>query len=189
MQAQDHDPEQHRAAQRIDQQRVQLAVAALCPAPDQPEKDPARQQPQQERAEEQRQRDRDHKRVVHHLMHIEFLLSFFCTRGRVGASVLLMRWCVLMLACTLVCSGADFGEDPPSELALVLVRKAKQAEKAGDIADAYVCYSQASALQPKNRGYRAHVAALQARGAARPRTATPPTEADAPADALAAGLG
>ncbi len=91
-----------------------------------------------------------------------------------------------MLACSLVCSGADFGEDPPSELALVLVRKAKQAEKAGDIADAYVYYSQASALQPKNRGYRAHVAALQARGAARPRTATPPTEADAPTDALAA---
>ena len=85
-----------------------------------------------------------------------------------------------MLVC--LSAGADFGEDPPSELALVLVRKAKQAEKAGDIADAYVYYSQASALQPKNRGYRARAAALQARGAARPAPATP----TAPTDAAAA---
>ena len=49
----------------------------------------------------------------------------------------------------------------------MLVRKAKLAEKAGDTASAYVYYSQASALQPKNRGYRTRAAALQARGAAR----------------------
>ena len=57
---------------------------------------------------------------------------------------------------------ADF-EDPPSELALVLVRKAKVAEKAGDVADAYVYYSQASALQPRNRSYRAAAAVLPVR--------------------------
>lgn len=97
-----------------------------------------------------------------------------------------MRLCAygalfLVLAC-LTAQAADFGEDPPSELALVLVRKAKLAEKAGDIADAYVYYSQASALQPKNRGYRARAAALQARGAVRPEppTATAPAKASAP---------
>jgi len=96
-----------------------------------------------------------------------------------------MRLCVLsatflVLIC-LTAQSADFGEDPPSELALVLVRKAKQAEKAGDLADAYVYYSQASALQPKNRGYRQHASALQARGAARPAPtpAVAKTEPDA----------
>jgi len=99
-----------------------------------------------------------------------------------------MRLCAygaafLLLAC-LTAQAANFGEDPPSELALVLVRKAKLAEKAGDTADAYVYYSQASALQPKNRGYRARAAALQARGAARtdPAPAAAPAEPEASAE-------
>jgi len=91
-----------------------------------------------------------------------------------------------VLAC-LTARAADFGEDPPSELALVLVRKAKLAEKTGDIADAYVYYSQASALQPKNRGYRVRAAALQARGAARQRKAGNADKPDpAPDDVTAA---
>src|SRR5580704_7220960 len=73
---------------------------------------------------------------------------------------------------------ADF-EDPPSELALVLVRKAKVAEKAGDVADAYVYYSQASALQPRNRSYRAAAAVLQRRGAAKVKASDPTPDASA----------
>ncbi len=64
---------------------------------------------------------------------------------------------------------AGFDQDPPSELASALVKKAKKAQKAGDIGQAYVYYSQASALQPKNRGYRDRAAALQASGATQMR--------------------
>jgi type II secretory pathway component GspD/PulD (secretin) len=67
---------------------------------------------------------------------------------------------------------AGFDEDPPSELAAVLVRKAKRAEKAGDLAQAYVYYTQASALQPRNRGYRSRAAELQKRGADQIRKAS-----------------
>ena len=93
-----------------------------------------------------------------------------------------MRWCAQWFALfalfALIFSvplaiAADF-EDPPSELAAVLVRKAKSAEKSGDLAQAYVYYSQASALQPKNRGYRAAAAALQTRGAAQIKSASAP---------------
>jgi type II secretory pathway component GspD/PulD (secretin) len=85
------------------------------------------------------------------------------------------RQCFLMRACAtwaIAClllwpahaPAADFS-DPPSELATVLARNGKRAEKAGDLAQAYVYYSQASALQPKNRGYRKHAAALRLAGA------------------------
>jgi general secretion pathway protein D len=76
-----------------------------------------------------------------------------------------IAWVVLcaLLGTTHV-RAADF-EDPPSELATVLARKAKRAEKAGDLAQAYVYYSQASALQPKNKGYRKHAEALKVAGA------------------------
>lgn len=88
-----------------------------------------------------------------------------------------MRRCVFfpVLSLALACSvafPAGFDEDPPSELATVLVRKAKRAEKAGDLAQAYVYYSQASAIQPRNRGYRAKAAALQLRGAAQIKKAS-----------------
>src|SRR4051794_2270405 len=98
-----------------------------------------------------------------------------------------MRWsafCALFplvtlgLACSLVCpavgDAATFTEDPPSELATVLVKKAKRAEKSGDLADAYVFYSQASALMPRNRSYRSHAAALKIRGAAQIKSASAP---------------
>ena len=110
-----------------------------------------------------------------------------------------MRWCALyalfpVLGLFVVYSAgrpasaraAGFDEDPPSELATVLVNKAKRAEKAGDLAQAYVFYSQASALEPRNRGYRTHAAALQLRGAAQIKSASTPTaalpkpDADAP---------
>src|ERR1700722_4913339 len=60
----------------------------------------------------------------------------------------------LLISAPIPASAQGFGEDPPSELASVLVKKAKQALRAGDLAQAYVYYSQASTLQPKNRGYR-----------------------------------
>src|SRR6185312_15031462 len=87
-----------------------------------------------------------------------------------------MRSCVAWaIACALLwpvhVPAADFSEDPPSELATVLARNAKRAEKAGDLAQAYVYYSQAAALQPKNRGYRRHAAALQSAGAKQIQTA------------------
>src|SRR5580704_13547056 len=87
-----------------------------------------------------------------------------------------MRWSAFFALFAFALSGAiaaDF-EDPPSELAAVLVRKAKSAEKSGNLAQAYVYYSQASALQPRNRGYRATAAALQARGAAQIKSASSP---------------
>src|SRR5579863_9333523 len=87
-----------------------------------------------------------------------------------------MRWSALFALFALAFSAAiaaDF-EDPPSELATVLVRKAKNAQKSGDLAQAYVYYSQASALQPRNRGYRTAATALQARGAAQIKSASAP---------------
>lgn len=81
----------------------------------------------------------------------------------------------LAFVCALLHPGdvraAGFSEDPPSEMATVLARNGKRAEKAGDLAQAYVYYSQAAALQPKNRGYRKHAAALQAAGAKQIREA------------------
>ncbi len=80
----------------------------------------------------------------------------------------------LALVCALLQPGdaraAGF-EDPPAEMATVLARNGKRAEKAGDLAQAYVYYSQAAALQPKNRGYRNHAAALKAAGAKQIREA------------------
>jgi type II secretory pathway component GspD/PulD (secretin) len=61
---------------------------------------------------------------------------------------------------------AGFDQDPPSELAAALAKKAKRAEKAGNTAQAYAYYSQASALQPRNRSYRSKMQALQLRGGA-----------------------
>ena len=47
--------------------------------------------------------------------------------------------------------------DSPKELALSLAKKAKRAEKQGHNAEAYIFYSQAAAIQPKNRGYHARM--------------------------------
>jgi type II secretory pathway component GspD/PulD (secretin) len=72
---------------------------------------------------------------------------------------------ILACGCSSAVSGAAPIEDSPSELAASLARKARRAEKAGDRDQAYVFYSQASALQPHNRSYRSHMASLQAGGA------------------------
>lgn len=53
--------------------------------------------------------------------------------------------------------------DSPSETAAALAKKAKKALKKGEAADAYIWYSEAAALQPKKREYRARMEALQTR--------------------------
>src|SRR5882672_7578794 len=60
-------------------------------------------------------------------------------------------------------------EDSPGDLALSLVRKAKRAKASGDFTQAYLYYSEAAALQPRNRKYRAAMEALQARAAGQSR--------------------
>ena len=67
-------------------------------------------------------------------------------------------------ACPTGVRAASFVDDPPSEVAALLAIKAKRAEKTGDLAQAFVYYSQASALQPHNRGYRNQASALQYAG-------------------------
>jgi len=62
-----------------------------------------------------------------------------------------------------------------------LYREARQAEKAGQVARAYLLYSEAAALEPENHLYWARTVALQA-GAALQSTAMPPP---APAEAAA----
>ena len=98
-----------------------------------------------------------------------------------------MRSCAfrVLLSVLLLTSASEAGfDDPPSELALVLVRKAKAAEKSGDLAQAYVYYSQASALQPRNKGYRSKASALMLRGASQiKKESAPATPAAAEKDA------
>src|SRR6185437_7912641 len=93
-----------------------------------------------------------------------------------------MRWSALWALFSILflatASQAGF-DDPPSELALVLVRKAKSAEKTGDLAQAYVYYSQASALQPRNKSYRKRASALMLRGASQIKKESSPAVAAA----------
>jgi general secretion pathway protein D len=70
------------------------------------------------------------------------------------------------LATALGSAGVDDRGDSPKELALSLARKAKKAQKAGQNAQAYIYYSEAAALEPGNRGYRARMELLQTRATA-----------------------
>src|SRR5712671_1766528 len=79
-------------------------------------------------------------------------------------------------------------EDSPGDLALSLVRKAKRAKASGDFTQAYLYYSEAAALQPRNRKYRAAMEGMQARAAGQSHPvldadvgqALPPAIADLP---------
>jgi general secretion pathway protein D len=72
----------------------------------------------------------------------------------------------LLLTLTPVLSASiDTSGDSPKELALSLARKAARAEKAGDDAEAYIYYSEASALDPHSRRYKARMESLQGRAA------------------------
>ncbi len=97
-----------------------------------------------------------------------------------------MRLCLLTLVATLSASAAiDTSVDSPKDLAISLARKAQRAEKAGDFAQAYIDYSEASALQPRNRKYHARMELLQTRASEqskpKPRPETNPIPLPAPA--------
>lgn len=61
-----------------------------------------------------------------------------------------------------LCLAGSGQEDSPKEKAAALTKKAKKAAKSGHPADAYLLYSEASALQPKSSRLKAQMAALQA---------------------------
>ena len=73
----------------------------------------------------------------------------------------LLAWALVVAAFSLGQISHDL--DSPAETAAALAKKAKKALKAGDASEAYIYYSEASALQPKKRAYRARMEALQTR--------------------------
>lgn len=62
-----------------------------------------------------------------------------------------------------------------------LARRAKKAQKAGETAQAYIYYSEASALQPGNRGYKTHMELLQTRAATQSKPVLPQSSGESPA--------
>jgi len=84
-----------------------------------------------------------------------------------------------------LCFGFGGQEDSPKEQAAALISKAKKATKANHAADAYLLYSQASALEPKNARLKGRMEALQSRAALQAKAVPPvdPADADAPAPA------
>jgi type II secretory pathway component GspD/PulD (secretin) len=79
-----------------------------------------------------------------------------------------------------LCFGATSASDSAKEQAMALAKKARRAENAGHNADAYLLYSEASALQRQNSKYRAKMASLQSRAAAEAQAAPAALEDDAP---------
>lgn len=66
---------------------------------------------------------------------------------------------------------------------MALAKKAARSEKSGENAQAYIYYSEAAALQPRNRRYKGKLLILQARAA---RESKPQPKAAVPADTLSA---
>ncbi len=77
-----------------------------------------------------------------------------------------------------VCLGDSGQEDSPKEKAAALKKKAKKAAKSGHPADAYLLYSEASALEPKDAKLKLRAQSLQVRAAAE----SPPVLPDLPDD-------
>ncbi|MDE3195981.1 MAG: hypothetical protein KGN84_06540 [Acidobacteriota bacterium] len=63
--------------------------------------------------------------------------------------------------------------DSPKETALALAKRAKKAQKRGHNAEAYLLYSEALALQPASRRYRAQMNLLQTRATAESKPVPP----------------
>ena len=78
---------------------------------------------------------------------------------------------LVTVAVCLAAGGA--GDDSPADLALSLVRKAKRAARDGEYTQAYLFYSEAAALQPKNRKYRGAMEGMQARSAGQAKPLLP----------------
>jgi len=80
-------------------------------------------------------------------------------------------------------AGACFGlggqEDSPKEQAAALARKAKKASRSNRAADAYLLYSEAAAIEPKNTRLKAKMDSLQFRAALQSKPVPAPEAADA----------
>ena len=103
----------------------------------------------------------------------------------------IIRWVLvasLLLTAAAVAQnlGGTAPGDPPKEQAMLLARKAGRAEKAGHYADAYVLWSEAAALQPRNRKYRVRMGATQSRAALTAKAAPGETAFSAAAPDVAA---
>ena len=118
-----------------------------------------------------------HKRRV---ITLTIVPTFFLhVREPAPASTVLKRFLQSRLSCRRVSAGilrlglrSDHVSAPagrkirPKEQAAALAKKAKKAARSGQPADAYLLYSEAAALQPKNKKLKAQMEALQARAAA-----------------------
>jgi general secretion pathway protein D len=71
----------------------------------------------------------------------------------------------VVVACPAFFAAVDTTADSPKEVAMSLARKARRAEKAGRVAQAYLFYSEALALSPRNRRYKTKMELLQTRAA------------------------
>jgi hypothetical protein len=73
------------------------------------------------------------------------------------------------------CFGFGGQEDSPKEQAAALAKKARKAARSGKPADAYLLYSEASAVAPRNRKLSAQMQALQARATSQSPPVVPET--------------
>jgi general secretion pathway protein D len=87
--------------------------------------------------------------------------SMACVSRNLWRVARLFAWALVTASFSL--GQISHGLDSPSESAAALAKKARKALKAGNSAQAYIYYSEASALQPKKREYRARMEALQTR--------------------------
>lgn len=84
------------------------------------------------------------------------------------------------------CFGAGGQADSPKEQAAALAKKARKAARSGHPADAYLFYSEASAIQPQNAKLKTRMQALQARATKQSPPVVPDSgsDADIPAPAV-----
>lgn len=80
-----------------------------------------------------------------------------------------------------VCSGGSGQEDSPKEQAAALAKRARRASRSGHAADAYLLYSEAAALSPKDKKLKARMEALQSRATAQSPPVIPESTGEADA--------
>lgn len=73
-------------------------------------------------------------------------------------------------------SAVNSSMDSPKEAAMALAKKAARSEKSDEAAQAYIYYSEAAALQPKNRRYKEKMAVLQTKAARQSKPQPRPDE-------------
>lgn len=95
-------------------------------------------------------------------------------------------WLAVCLCAEPLLLASSGQEDSPKEQAAALAKKARKAAKSRHAADAYLYYSEAAALQPKNRKLKARMEALQTKAALEAKP-LPPEDSDS-ADDDDAGL-